>query len=94
MTEWVKYLWGKLDGLKTFLASGVFILLGVADYFDAVNVRPVLDQALGEDKSAKIMVFLPIVFATLRFVTKNPPRWMRRHRDADDEGDCTKQRDQ
>lgn len=72
-----------VDGLKTFTAAGIFFLLGAADYFDVVNVRPVLDYLIGPDKGAKIMTFLPLIFATLRFFTKDRPRWMQRWRHED-----------
>jgi hypothetical protein len=68
-------------GLKTLLAAALFFGLGLADYFDAVNVRPLMDQALGENKSAKVMLFLPIVFATLRFLTSGKVRWFNRDKE-------------
>lgn len=71
-----------VDGLKTLGVSAMFLALGLADYYDVVNVKPMLDYVLGEDKASKIMVFLPIIFATLRFMTKDRPRWMRRRDDA------------
>lgn len=69
-----------VDGLKTLAVGAVFFALGLADYLDFVNVRPVLDYVLGPDKSAKIMTFLPLIFMTLRFMTKDKPRWMQRWR--------------
>ncbi len=69
-----------VDGLKTLGVSAIFFALGVADYLDVVNVKPMLDYVIGPDRGAKVMVFLPIVFATLRFFTNGRPRWMR-HRD-------------
>jgi len=83
----LRQLWNDVtnavDGLKTLGVSAIFLLLGVADYLDVVNVKPALDYILGDDKASKIMVFMPIVFATLRFVTTGRPRFMR-HKDGDD----------
>lgn len=70
-----------VDGLKTLGIAAIFFLLGLADYFDIVNIKPVLDLVLGEDRSAKIMVVLPIVFATLRFVSTGAPRWTKQWRE-------------
>lgn len=74
-------VWEAVDGLKTLGAALVFVGLGLADYFDVVNVRPVLDQLLGEDKAAKLMVIMPVVFGTLRFMTSGKVRWFRDRRE-------------
>lgn len=76
-------MWGRawssikeaVDGLKTLGVAAVFFVLGLADYLDLVNAKAFLDLVLGEDKSAKIMVLLPVIFAVLRFVSTGAPRW-------------------
>lgn len=79
-------IWDKVtsaaDGFKTLGVSVIFFALGLADYLDVVNVKPMLDYLLGDDKASKVMIFMPIIFATLRFLTKDRVRFMRRH-DAD-----------
>lgn len=71
-------VWGAVDGLKTLGAALLFVGLGLADYFDVVNVKPILDQVLGEDKAAKLMLIMPIVFGTLRFMTSGRVRFFRK----------------
>lgn len=74
---WVTKVTDAVQGLKTLLAAALFIVLGLADYFDAVPIQPLLNLMFGENVAAKLMVVLPIVFATLRFVTSGKVRWMR-----------------
>lgn len=66
-----------MRGLKTLITAALFIGLGLADYFDVVNVKPVLDSLFGENTAAKLMIFLPVVFGTLRFVTSGRVRWLK-----------------
>ena len=72
-----------VDGLKTLGTAAIIFALGLADYLDVVNVRPVLEYLLGDNLAAKIMIALPIIFGTLRFVTSGKVRWFR--------GDCNDQ---
>lgn len=88
MFDRLRFNWARLsdavDGLKTMAVGGLIFLLGVADYMDFVNVRPALDYVLGPDRSGKIMTFLPLVFMSLRFLTKDRPRWMQKWRRSPD----------
>lgn len=74
-------LFGKIAdavrGLKTLVAAAAFILLGLADYTQVVNLQPLLQLVFGENIAAKIMILMPIVFGTLRFVTDGRVRFMR-----------------
>lgn len=71
-------VWEAVDGLKTLGAAVLFAGLGLADYYDVVNVKPVLDQIMGENAAAKVTILLPVVFGTLRFMSSGKVRWMRR----------------
>lgn len=85
-----KLFWETVDGLKTLGVAAVIFLLGLADYTDTVNLKPILDSLLGdENKSAKILMYMPIVFGTLRFITRDKPRWMRRR----DEDECNQSKE-
>ncbi len=76
-----RVIWQAVDGLKTLVIAGVFVVLGLADYFDAVPLKPVFDYLFGEDAAAKLMIYLPIVFASLRFATNGAPKWSKRWRE-------------
>lgn len=71
-----------VDGLKTLGTAAIFILLGLADWYDVVDVKPALTALFGEDRGAKLMVLLPLVFASLRFVSNGAPRWTKQWREA------------
>lgn len=76
-----KVFWEGVDGLKTLAVAAVFFLLGLAEYLDVVNLRPILSYYLGEDKAAFVAMFIPVVFALLRFVSSGPQKWSRRWRE-------------
>jgi hypothetical protein len=75
---WHKRCADAVRGLRTLITAAALIGLGLADYYDTVNVKPVLDQLFGADQSAKLMIFLPIIFGTLRFVTSGKVRWFKK----------------
>lgn len=88
-----KIFWTAVDGLKTLSVAAVFFLLGLAEYTDTVNVKPMLDTLIGDqDKVAKIMMFMPIVFGSLRFMTRSKPKWLR-YRDDATEDECNQSKE-
>lgn len=60
-------------GLKTYIVAGLLVIVGLADYFDAFTIRPVLEHFIGEDYAGLVVVLLPIVFAGLRYITNSSP---------------------
>lgn len=76
-----------VDGLKTLGVTAIFTLLGLADYFDVVDVRPFLTMVLGEDRAGKAMVLMAVVFGTLRFISTGGVRWTRKWREEKEEAE-------
>jgi hypothetical protein len=62
-------------GLKALAALLLTVALALADYYDAVPLRPVLDALFGDKGASKLVVYLPIVFGTLRYVSSNQLKW-------------------
>jgi hypothetical protein len=76
-----RYTKDAVDGLKTLGVAAVFILLGLADWYDIVDIKPLLTMVLGDNVAAKIMVVLPVLFGTLRFVSSGAVKWTRAWRE-------------
>lgn len=74
-------LWSRLSdalsGLKTLLAAGLFVALGLAQELQAIDLRPFLTMLFGEELAGKLMITLPIVFVVLRVVSTGPV-WFRK----------------
>ena len=62
----------KVQGYKTLLTAALFALAGLVDYFEVIDLKPFFSMFFGEDVAAKIMIFIPVVFAVLRYVTNGP----------------------
>lgn len=68
--------WSQVAGaLKALAALVLTVALALADYYDAVPLKPLLEAAFGADAATKLTVFLPIVFGTLRYVSTNQIKW-------------------
>lgn len=69
-------LYRAIGGAKTLvLCAGVFVV-GLADFFDYIDLRPLLEHYLGADRAGTIMMFLSLVFGAVRyFWTTGPARW-------------------
>ncbi len=67
-------LWAKVKGWRTILAAGLTALLGIADVFGAIDLRPLVAVLVHGDeaKLGAVMTVLAIIFALLRFVTTTP----------------------
>jgi hypothetical protein len=88
----VGMFWEAVDGLKTLGVAVVFFLLGLAEYTDTVDIRPLLHMFIGDDERvSKIMMLMPLIFGTLRFMTKDKPKWLRRREEAEDECNQSKE---
>lgn len=62
-------------GIKALAALGLSVGLALAEYYDTVPLQPILTQVFGEGAAAKICLFLPVVFGTLRYVSTNQVKW-------------------
>jgi hypothetical protein len=61
-----------LTGVKTLAFAAVVFLVSLGEYLDVIELRPVLEHFLGEDRAGLIVVLIPVVFAGLRFLTSTP----------------------
>lgn len=66
-----------LSGLKTLLAAGLLVALGLAQELQAIDLRPFLTMVFGADLAGKLMIALPVVFVVLRVVSTGPIRFRR-----------------
>jgi hypothetical protein len=64
-----------VSGLKTILTAVVLIALGLAQEFQAIDLKPIFTLLFGEDVATKLMIFMPVVFVVLRVVSTTPIRW-------------------
>jgi hypothetical protein len=71
------------EGFKAFGLSAFLAALWLADYFDAVNIAPLLAPIVGADRAHDILLYAPIIIASLRFVAANNPRFKRDSAPAD-----------
>lgn len=64
-----------MRGLKTLLASGIIVLVGLADELGGIDLQGAAAKVFSEDQAARVgkwLVILSVVFAVLRVVTKGP----------------------
>jgi len=75
ITRVIKRAYAALEGLKTYITAAAVVLVGLAEYLQVINLRPILVYFFGEDAAELLsVVILPLTFAGLRYVTKSPPK--------------------
>lgn len=68
--------WHQLAGaIKALTALAVTVALSLADFYDVVPLQPLLTEVLGDHAATKLAFYLPIIFATLRYVSTNQVKW-------------------
>lgn len=64
-----------VSGLKTLLTATVIIGLGLAQEFQAIDLKPFFTLLFGEDIATKLMIVMPVIFIGLRVISNSPIRW-------------------
>lgn len=67
--RWRDRVFQVAGGLKALAALVLSVGLAMASFYDMVPLQPVLMELFGEHAAAKIALFAPIVFGTLRYVS-------------------------
>jgi hypothetical protein len=62
-------------GIKAVAALAVTVALSLADFYDVVPLQPVLTELLGEHAATKLALYLPVIFAILRYVSTTEVHW-------------------
>ena len=73
LANYVACFYKALDGLKTYLMALAILLVGLAEYFSITDLRPVFEHYFGAANASLLAIFIPLVFAGLRYITNSPP---------------------
>jgi hypothetical protein len=70
---WTRF-WSKMRGWRTMLAAALTGVLGLADAFGAIDLRPLVRVFVHGDEAqvGAVMTALALVFALLRLITTSP----------------------
>jgi hypothetical protein len=72
------FVFNVAGAFKALAALLFTVALAVADWYDVVPLRPVLEQLFGGDVAAKVAIYVPLVFGTLRYISTTQ---LKHHRD-------------